>query len=182
MAAMAGLCGCLSLEKSHIMKPIIHFTTFASPLGAITLAATERGLCGVYNDRQKHWPSSSDNWMRDDGPRFDLTREWLANYFAGKMNLPLPPLDFVTGTEFQQKVWRALQRIPKGSTVTYGQLAAQIHAPKAVRAVGAAVGRNPISILIPCHRVIGSQGSLTGYAGGLERKLWLLEHEGINML
>ncbi len=159
------------------MKTPIHFTTLTSPLGQITLAATQCGLCGVYNDQQKHWPPSSNNWIRDDGPRFDLTRKWLTNYFSQETNPSLPPMDFVTGTDFQQKVWRTLLTIPFGSTVTYGQLALQIQAPKAVRAVGAAVGRNPISILIPCHRVIGSNGSLTGYAGGLEKKRWLLEHE-----
>ncbi len=90
----------------------------------------------------------------------------------------MPKLDLIIGTEFQKKVWQALKNIPKGETLTYGQLAEQIGAPNAVRALGAAIGRNPISIIIPCHRVIGSSGLLTGYAGGVDRKRWLLEHEG----
>ena len=91
----------------------------------------------------------------------------------------MPKLDLIIGTEFQKKVWQALKNIPKGETLTYGQLAEQIGAPNAVRALGAAIGRNPISIIIPCHRVIGSSGLLTGYAGGVDRKRWLLEHEGV---
>lgn len=91
----------------------------------------------------------------------------------------MPKLDLIIGTEFQKKVWQALKNIPKGETLTYGQLAEQIDAPNAVRALGVAIGRNPISIIIPCHRVIGSSGLLTGYAGGVDRKRWLLEHEGI---
>ena len=90
----------------------------------------------------------------------------------------MPKLDLIIGTEFQKKVWQALKNIPKGETLTYGQLAEQIGAPNAVRALGVAIGRNPISIIIPCHRVIGSSGLLTGYAGGVDRKRWLLEHEG----
>ena len=91
----------------------------------------------------------------------------------------MPKLDLIIGTEFQKKVWQALKNIPKGETLTYGQLAEQIGAPNAVRALGVAIGRNPISIIIPCHRVIGSSGLLTGYAGGVDRKRWLLEHEGV---
>ena len=91
----------------------------------------------------------------------------------------MPKLDLIIGTEFQKKVWQALKNIPKGETLTYGQLAEQIDAPNAVRALGTAIGRNPISIIIPCHRVIGSSGLLTGYAGGVDRKRWLLEHEGV---
>jgi methylated-DNA-[protein]-cysteine S-methyltransferase len=102
---------------------------------------------------------------------------WLDAYFANQPLPPLPAFDFVSGTPFQQKVWHALLHIPAGQTISYGQLAIQIGAPKAVRAVGAAVGRNPLSIVIPCHRVVGANGSLTGYAGGLEGKRWLLQHE-----
>ncbi len=106
--------------------------------------------------------------------------EQLAHYFSGhrtSFNLPL----FMPGTEFQQSVWSALQAIPFGKTTTYRSLARQINRDKAIRAVGTANGRNPISIIVPCHRVIGSSGSLTGYAGGIKRKAWLLKHEGFSM-
>ncbi len=160
------------------MKLPSYYTEFVSPLGIITLTASERGLTGLYFADQKHWPTDSAAWLRDDGPRFDVSRAWLSSYFSGKGKEKFPQLDLIIGTEFQKKVWQALKGIPQGQTRTYGQLAAQIDAPNAVRAVGAAIGRNPLSLLIPCHRVIGSTGALTGYAGGVERKLWLLEHEG----
>lgn len=159
------------------MTSTIHYTTHVSPLGPITLAATASGLCGLYFAGQKHWPQESVTWHREDGPRFAAAHDWLTDYFAGRMRRP-PPLDFAAGTAFQRRVWRALQVIPHGETVTYRQLAIQIQSPRAVRAVGAAVGRNPVSVIVPCHRVISSRGALTGYAGGLERKRWLLEHEG----
>ena len=161
-----------------MIKPM-HFTTFESPIGLITLTATSRGLSGLYNEGQKHWPADSAQWVRDDGARFDPAREWLTHYFAGRFDEALPEIDFAIGTVFQQQVWRALLSIRIGHTISYAGLAHMINAPKAVRAIGAAVGRNPISIIVPCHRVIGSDGSLTGYAGGLERKRWLLKHEGV---
>ena len=160
------------------MKPPLHFTEVTSPLGIITLTATDRGLSGLYFAAQKHWPTDSSTWLRDDGARFDGARTWLTSYFSGKGRGAMPKLDLIIGTEFQKKVWQALKNIPKGETLTYGQLAEQIGAPNAVRALGTAIGRNPISIIIPCHRVIGSSGLLTGYAGGVDRKRWLLEHEG----
>jgi methylated-DNA-[protein]-cysteine S-methyltransferase len=159
------------------VKSAQYFTTVMSPLGSITLTATESSLCGLYLNGQKHWPKDADLWSRDDGPRFDAAREWLADYFTTQAGEKMPKVVFASGTDFQKRVWQALRNIPQGKTITYGQLAAQIHAVKAVRAVGAAVGRNPLSIIVPCHRVIGSSGALTGYAGGLERKRWLLEHE-----
>lgn len=161
------------------MKPLLFFTETASPLGEITLVATDKGLSGVYLHEQRHWPRDSALWLREDNSgRFDPALHALARYFMGKSLSFDLPLDLVTGTPFQQKVWQALQEIPAGSTWTYGQLASHVQAPAAVRAVGAAVGRNPLSIIIPCHRVIGQDGSLTGYAGGLDRKRWLLHHEG----
>jgi methylated-DNA-[protein]-cysteine S-methyltransferase len=157
----------------------MHFTAFESPIGLITLTAAEHELSGLYNDSQKHWPTDSATWLRDDGARFDTAREWLTNYFAGRFTAALPKIHFASGTVFQQQVWRALLSIRVGQTISYAELAQAINAPKAVRAVGAAVGRNPISIIVPCHRVVGSNRSLTGYAGGLERKRWLLKHEGV---
>ncbi|SKB02178.1 methylated-DNA-[protein]-cysteine S-methyltransferase [Prosthecobacter debontii] len=164
------------------MIPTLFYTTTSSPLGGITLVASEKGLAGLYLEGQKHWPKDAHLWLRqDDTTRFDPALHALAKYFMGKrLDFDLP-LDLVTGTAFQQQVWQALQEIPAGQTWTYGQLAERLGTPAAVRAIGAAVGRNPLSIIIPCHRVIGSSGSLTGYAGGLERKQWLLEHEGVTL-
>lgn len=155
-----------------------YFTEWQSPLGVITLRATERGLSGLFFAGQKHWPEDAGSWQRDDGGRFDAARAWLQAYFAGESLPKMPCLDRPTGTSFQKEVWQALAGIPAGQTLSYGQLAEQIGAPNAVRAVGAAVGRNPLSLLIPCHRVVGATGLLTGYAGGIERKRWLLKHEG----
>lgn len=156
----------------------LHFTEFQSPLGIITLTATEQGLRGLYFAGQKHWPEDSASWQCHDGTLFDGARAWLQAYFAGQKLPVAPKRDQLAGTTFQNQVWKALEGIPMGKTATYGQIAQQIGAPNAVRAVGAAVGRNPISLIVPCHRVIGATGLLTGYAGGVERKRWLLEHEG----
>jgi methylated-DNA-[protein]-cysteine S-methyltransferase len=153
-------------------------TIYPSPLGAIHLTySPERGLSGVYFEGQRHWPTDSATWQQEDGACFAEARSWLDAYFAKEPLPPLPRIHLNRGTEFQQKVWRALLNIQAGETMTYGQLATSLGAAKAVRAVGAAVGRNPLSLMVPCHRVIGSTGSLTGYAGGLDRKRWLLAHE-----
>ena len=149
-----------------------------SVLGGITLAATDRGLAGVWFDAQRHSPDTS-GWI--DAPEHPVLRQAsaeLAAYFGGTREHFDMPLDLSHGTEFQQAVWQALLRIPRGGTTSYGRLGADIGKPAAVRAVGAAVGRNPISVVVPCHRVLGSDGSLTGYAGGLERKSRLLQLEG----
>jgi methylated-DNA-[protein]-cysteine S-methyltransferase len=161
------------------MKTSIYTTTYSSPVGAIVLTANEQKLTGLYNENQRHWPKDSEGWQHDDGPRFDAAKSWLDTYFSGQKSQPLPPIQFLSGTPFQHRVWHALLTIPLGETMSYGELATQLGSSKAVRAVGAAVGRNPISIIVPCHRVVGSSGSLTGYAGGLEKKRWLLEHEGV---
>lgn len=155
----------------------IYFTTVSSPLGELTLTATDEGLCGIYFEDHKYWPPSKPSWQRGNGARFDAGRTWLERYFAGEKPKVLPILDIVTGTEFQRTIWKALRSIPSGQTRTYAEIARSIDNAKAVRAVGAAIGRNPISIIVPCHRVVGSNGSLTGFAGGVERKRWLLEHE-----
>ncbi|SDC03331.1 methylated-DNA-[protein]-cysteine S-methyltransferase [Variovorax sp. CF079] len=156
----------------------IYSTHIESPLGGITLAATDEGLAGVWFDRQRHWPDSS-GWQTDaEHPVLREAAAQLADYFAGKRQHFDLPLDLSHGTGFQQAVWQALLAIPAGRTISYGALSAGIGKPAAVRAVGAAVGRNPISVIVPCHRVLGTNGSLTGYAGGLERKSALLELEG----
>jgi methylated-DNA-[protein]-cysteine S-methyltransferase len=156
----------------------IHTTHFDSALGGITLAATDKGLAGVWFDGQRHCPDMS-GWRTDaDHPLLRAAQQQLADYFAGRRRQFDLPLDLAHGTAFQQAVWRALLAIPAGRTTSYGALGREVGKPAAVRAVGAAVGRNPISVIVPCHRVLGTDGSLTGYAGGLERKSALLELEG----
>jgi methylated-DNA-[protein]-cysteine S-methyltransferase len=156
------------------------FTTFQSPVGELKLVANDKGLAAVLweNDNSRRVPLGA--MTRDDGhPVLVQTRHQLGQYFAGKLQRFMLPLNFV-GTDFQKQVWQALLTIPFGETRSYGQIAQQIGKPKAVRAVGAANGRNPISIITPCHRVIGSNGKLTGFAGGLEAKACLLQIENQN--
>ena len=161
----------------------------ASPLGPMLLAASPLGLCGVWFLDQKHFPpdaalqaaqapsvatavsDASQAWL-------DQAAQQLADYFAGQRQHFDLPLDLSAGSAFQQSVWHALLDIGRGQTESYGALAARVGRPSAARALGAAVGRNPISIIVPCHRVVGTNGSLTGYAGGLDRKVALLRLEG----
>ena len=158
--------------------PFTVFTTWPGPLGAMTLAATARGLSGVWFDGQRHGPDTSD-WRRDPAhPLLQQAIGQLTEYFAGRRLHFELPLDLQGGTAFQQQVWRALRGIAPGNTTSYGSLSAAIGKPAAVRALGAAVGRNPVSVIVPCHRVLGADGSLTGYAGGLDRKTALLSLEG----
>jgi len=164
-----------------------HKHRWESPLGELLLSATDEALTGVWFTNQKYAPDSKQ-FPSSAQPSAVLisTLQWLDAYFdsfsentaseKGNPSCTLPRLA-PKGTEFQQHVWLALGRIPAGHTPTYGQLAKSLGKPTAVRAVAAAIGRNPISILIPCHRVIGANGSLTGYAGGLDRKQSLLAHE-----
>lgn len=149
----------------------------ATPLGPLTAARSAQGLSGLWFDGQKHHPGALDV-PEDDGSDAVLAaaEAALKAYFAGQP-FNLPPLD-PAGTTFQREVWQALIEIPAGTPATYGRLAQRLGRAQAARALGAAVGRNPISILIPCHRVIGADGSLTGYAGGLARKQALLALEG----
>ena len=155
----------------------VFFCTHPSPVGELLLTWGGRALTGLYMDPHKWGPERGPDWREDAAP-FAAAREQLDAYFAGELaefDLPLAP----EGTEFQRRVWDALRRIPYGKTVSYAELARMIGKSEAVRAVGAANGRNPISIIIPCHRVIGADGSLVGYGGGLERKRWLLQHEAV---
>ena len=156
----------------------IHTTHMDSPLGGITLAATDAGLAGLWFDQQRHWPDTTGWQSYDDHPVLREAIAQMSDYFEGRRDRFDLPLDLSHGTAFQQSVWQALRAIPAGQTTSYGALSAGVGNPAAVRAVGAAVGRNPISVIVPCHRVLGSDGSLTGYAGGLERKMALLEREG----
>jgi methylated-DNA-[protein]-cysteine S-methyltransferase len=154
-------------------------TRHESPLGTMLLAATDRGLAGVWFVGQRHGPDSS-GWRDDPGhPVLCEAIAQLRAYFAGERFGFDLPLDLQGGTPFQQDVWSALQAIPPGGTTSYGELARRLGKPQAARAIGAAVGRNPVSIVVPCHRVLGTGGGLTGYAGGLERKTALLRLEGV---
>ncbi len=152
-------------------------TTFNSPLGPVIVAATDRGVAGVWFEGQRHLPDRSAWRVDDRHPVLVRAVRQLGEYFAGRRTAFDLPLDLHGGTAFQQSVWQALLKIPRGTTTSYGALSSGIGKPAAVRAVGAAVGRNPIGVIVPCHRVIGSDGSLTGYAGGLDRKAALLELE-----
>ncbi|MBE6940255.1 MAG: methylated-DNA--[protein]-cysteine S-methyltransferase [Ruminococcaceae bacterium] len=160
-----------------------YISSYSSPLGEIVLAADEAGLTGLWFAGQKYFASTLDqSSCRMDLPVFIQIRNWLDTYFSGCKPDFLPSLH-PAGTPFQKQVWTILQTIPYGQTITYGQIAQQLAnrsgKPQSPQAVGGAVGRNPISILIPCHRVIGADGTLTGYAGGLDRKQALLQLEGI---
>jgi methylated-DNA-[protein]-cysteine S-methyltransferase len=152
--------------------------TVNSPVGRLTLVASDDGLAAILwaNDRPGRVPLHIEA-EDDDHPVLVETERQLNEYFAGARQAFTVKLD-VAGTAFQRKVWRALLTIPFGETRSYGQIAAQIGSPAAVRAVGAANGRNPVSIIAPCHRVVGSTGKLTGFAGGLEVKAHLLALEG----
>jgi methylated-DNA-[protein]-cysteine S-methyltransferase len=156
------------------------FTYFESPIGPLLLCCDGAVLTGLYMDTPSLPPRDSGNWMEDaSADPLPQTVRQLREYFVGtrrEFDLPLR----LEGTSFQQRVWRSLREIRYGETWSYGQLAKRIGNPNASRAVGLANGRNPISILVPCHRVIGADGSLTGYGGGLERKRWLLAHEGLH--
>ena len=158
-------------------------TRFKSPLGTVIAAATDKGLAGVWFDGQRHLPSELTGaavWRTDDEhPVLTRAVKQLEEYFAGTRTTFDLPLDLSHGTSFQQSVWQALLAIAPGDTASYGEISARIGNPAAVRAVGAAVGRNPVSIIVPCHRVMGADGSLTGYAGGLDRKTALLTLEGV---
>lgn len=153
------------------------YTEYHSPIGKLLLAASERGLAGVYFEEHKHF-KGMHGWLRDDDhPVLQQTQSQLAEYFSGNRREFDLPLDISGGTVFQQSVWQTLRTLAFGSTVSYLSIARCIGNPGAVRAVGAANGRNPISIIVPCHRVIASSGALTGYAGGLDNKKVLLALE-----
>lgn len=153
--------------------------TIATPLGSILLAASDDGLAGLWFKGQRHLPDTSQ-WQVVATQRWlDQAAEEVQAYFRGQRRDFKTPRSAAWGTPFQRSVWDALARIPWGTTTTYGVLATQLRKPQAARAVGAAVGRNPWSIMVPCHRVLGADGSLTGYAGGLDRKQELLRREGV---
>ena len=154
------------------------FKRFTTPLGPVLATANERGINGIYFVGQRYEIIIENDWReaRDDPVLNECARQ-LGEYFEGKrreFDLPLA----AAGSDFQERVWREIARIPFGETVSYAELARRAGAPGSARAAGAATGRNPLAVVVPCHRVVGSDGSLTGYAGGLERKTRLLEIEG----
>jgi methylated-DNA-[protein]-cysteine S-methyltransferase len=154
----------------------VRYSLFPSAVGELLLVGDGDALSGVYFRDGSKAMAAELTWTYDETALPEVKRQ-LAAYFGGELTefqLPLAP----RGTTFQQRVWNALRDIPYGSTTTYGKLAARLGDPNATRAVGLANGRNPIPIIIPCHRVIGADGSLTGYGGGMDRKQWLLALEG----
>ena len=147
----------------------------STPIGKVLLVGVRSALTGLYMADHAHTPPAAESWVPDRG-ELDNVRRQLDEYFSGARS----GFDIITrpaGTPFQRAVWSMLEAIPYGATVTYGEIAGRLRRPSAARAVGAANGQNPISIVIPCHRVIGAGGDLTGYGWGLERKAWLLRHE-----
>ncbi|MGH9157355.1 MAG: methylated-DNA--[protein]-cysteine S-methyltransferase [Acidimicrobiales bacterium] len=149
--------------------------TVGSPVGPLTVVATGTAICGLYMDDQR-WRPADDSFGEPEQAPFTQVLDELEEYFAGRRRrFQIPVL--LAGTPFQLRVWDALLEIPYGRTVSYGHVAHRIGQPTASRAVGLAVGRNPIGIVVPCHRVIGSTGRLTGYAGGVDRKRHLLALE-----
>ncbi|MGF1761676.1 methylated-DNA--[protein]-cysteine S-methyltransferase [Photobacterium sagamiensis] len=152
------------------------YTHYKSPVGVLTIQANDEGLLGAWFQTQTTQPDNLGKLDSEHAVLKQAVSEY-QEYFAGTRQMFEVPIA-ATGTEFQQKVWQALTTIPFGTTWSYQDLANAIGNPKAVRAVGLANGKNPISIIVPCHRVIGKNGTLTGYAGGIERKEGLLKHEG----
>jgi len=167
------------------LSKLICFT----PLGDMLLAASSHGLAGAwFVQGQKHMPDATlmESWpMASKGDAaqaiLDKASQQLTQYFAGKLKVFNLPFDLSSGTAFQQSVWREIIKINCGETNTYGAICQAINKPQAARAVGAATGRNPIGVIIPCHRVVGSTGAMTGYAGGLDRKVALLTLEKVKL-
>lgn len=161
-----------------------YYAPYASPLGELLMSCTDEAITGLWFVGQRYYAATlgTDALCDASVPLLRRGFAWLEDYFAGAMPeaaaLPLDP----SGTEFRRAVWDKLRAIPCGQTMSYGELAAALAKergrPVAAQAVGSAVGHNPISILIPCHRIVGADGALTGYAGGVDKKLWLLRHEG----
>jgi methylated-DNA-[protein]-cysteine S-methyltransferase len=161
------------------MNMTTYYSYIDSPLGKIFIQGDGQFLTGLYMPQHKHWSGPDASSQRSDAP-FTVVGQQLAEYFAGERQQFDVPLK-LAGTPFQQRVWQELVRIPFGTTITYAQLAERVGKPTASRAVGNANGRNPISIIVPCHRVIGTNGKLTGYAGGVDKKQWLLAWERFAM-
>lgn len=161
---------------------LISYLEHPSPLGKLLIAATDVGISGIYFEEHKYF-KVKDDWQHADADTkaaryLAQAARQLDEYFAGRRMRFDVPLDLF-GTDFQQAVWQQLSAIPFGASISYAEHAKNLDKPKAMRAVGAAIGKNPVSIIVPCHRVLGASGAVTGYAGGLERKKFLLALEGI---
>ena len=163
------------------MRNIVYFDRVPTPLGGMVLASDGDALSGAWFDGQRYQPQIGPVWQRrPDLPLLRRAAAELAEYFSGEriaFDVPLAPV----GTPFQRDVWRAIASVPYGATIAYRDLAARAGRPESIRAAGTATGRNPLSIIVPCHRIVGADGALTGYAGGLARKraLLALEHAAI---
>jgi methylated-DNA-[protein]-cysteine S-methyltransferase len=168
-----------TVQQAFAGVPLVAQAVIDSPIGPLTALATARGIAGLWFDDQTHHPGALDAPVDAGNPHIVAMRRWLEAYWAGNDPSPCEVTLDLHGSAFQRAVWRALLTIPLGRTKSYGEIAAQVGGGAVPRATGSAVGRNPVSILVPCHRVIGANGSLTGYAGGLPRKERLLQHEGI---
>src|SRR5881628_3572527 len=155
----------------------MYVSRLPTPIGELTLTATDTALTGVYFPSSRGVPSLHNVERGSGGEVLQRAETQLSEYFAGMRTTFDIPLD-ATGTEFERRVWDLLRAIPYGATTSYGELAKRLGSTKEARAVGAANGKNPIPIIVPCHRVIGANGDLTGFGGGIERKRWLLQHEG----
>lgn len=166
----------MSFTSDTIQRLAVAQTTIATPLGPLLLARTRDGLAGAWFEGQRHHPGALFAPRRDDDALLRRAAGQLAAYFAGHAAAFDVPLD-LHGTPFQRRVWQALLAVAPGATTSYARIAADCGVPRAMRAVGAAIGRNPLSIVVPCHRVVGSDGALTGYAGGVHRKQALLALE-----
>ena len=159
--------------------PLVAQAQIETPIGPMTALATAQGLAGLWFDAQAHHPGELAAPVAANNAHIKAARQWLDAYWAGKSTAAIALTLDLHGTLFQRAVWQALRSITQGRTQTYGEIAAQVGKGAAPRATGAAIGRNPVGVIVPCHRVIGANGSLTGYAGGLQRKQTLLQHEGV---
>jgi methylated-DNA-[protein]-cysteine S-methyltransferase len=181
-ARAKGYRACKVCRPDEPCHDTFFLTDFQSPLGPYILVSSRWGVVGLKNEERAQF--FIDRWKREnisikyDGAHHFELKEQLDAYFAGQLRRFTAPLD-LRGTPFQRQVWDILRMIPWGETRSYGQIAAELGRPRAARAVGRAVGTNPVSLVVPCHRVLGTNGALTGYGGGLERKIALLQLEGV---
>lgn len=174
--------------KENKVSGIMYYSLYKSPVGQLTIASDGENIISLWLEGQKYFGRtlSGEKVLAKDMTVLKQAADWLERYFAGEKPLPSELPLAPQGSEFRRAVWDVLCQIPYGEVITYGDIAKKIAAMKGVetmsaQAVGGAVGHNAISIIIPCHRVVGSNGNLTGYAGGIERKKWLLAHEGLDM-
>lgn len=168
-----------AVQQTFAGVPLVAQAEIHTPIGPMTALATEQGLAGLWFDAQTHHPGEMNVPVDASNPYVLAAHHWLDAYWSGRDTEAIHvPLD-LHGTPFQRAVWKALCGIGKGRTRTYGEIAAEVGPGAVARATGAAIGRNPVGVIVPCHRVIGANGSLIGFAAGLPRKTRLLQHEGV---